>query len=82
MSEKVVRRPDPEPLETNDVRTVAVGTLAWAVGLVVLLVLSVTDAVQVRGWWLVMCGCGIALGLFGLRYVSRRQAALRTTADT
>ncbi|MEO6206199.1 MAG: hypothetical protein ABIO67_12595 [Mycobacteriales bacterium] len=30
------RRPDPEPLETDDVRLVAVGTGLWAVALVVL----------------------------------------------
>jgi hypothetical protein len=70
------RHPDPPPLETDDVTTVAVGTLLWAVGLVVLVVLRLTGATRVEDWWLVMCLCGIALGLIGIRYCSRRQAAL------
>ncbi len=70
------RRPDPPPLESNDVRAVAAGTAAWAVGLVVLIVLRVTDAARVETWWLVMCGYGLLLGLVGVRYCQRRHAAI------
>jgi hypothetical protein len=70
------RRPDPPPLETDDVRAVAVGTAAWAAGLVVLGVLRLAGVDGVRGWWLVMCGWGIVLGLLGVRYCQRRQAAI------
>lgn len=66
------RRPDPPPLETDDTKVVKAGTALWAAALVVLLVLRVTDAVDVRDWWLGMCAYGIALGLFGVRYISRR----------
>lgn len=69
------RRPDPAPLETNDVAIVAAGTLAWAVGLVVLLVLKATGA-GVHDWWWQMCAMGAALGLLGVRYCRRRQARL------
>ncbi len=68
-------RPDPPPLETDDVKVVAAGTAAWALALVVLAVLKATGE-DVRWWWLGMCGYGIALGLFGIRYCRRRHAAI------
>jgi hypothetical protein len=69
-------RPDPPPLETDDVRTVTVGTAAWAVALVVLVVLRLADVTRVEGWWIAMCACGLALGLAGIRYCQRRRAAI------
>ena len=57
-------------------KVVAIGTMLWALGLCVLLLLLVTEAAEVRGWWLAMCGYGIALGLFGVRYCQRRRAAI------
>ena len=68
------RRPDPPPLETNDVAIVAGGTALWAVALVVLLVLRVTDH-EVHDWWLEMCAAGVLLGLVGVRYCRRRRTA-------
>ncbi len=76
MSPRAASRPEPLPLETNDVPTVLLGTVAWAVALLVLLVLLVVDVTEVRGWWLGMCGYGIALGLVGTRTCQRRQAVL------
>lgn len=70
------RRPDPPPLETNDVRTVAVGTAAWALALVVLGVLRLTGATRVETWWLAMAACGAVLGLAGVQYCRRRRAAI------
>lgn len=69
------RRPDPPPLETDDVRIVAAGTGLWALALVVLAVLRLAG-VDVRDWWLVMCGAGALLGLVGVRYCARRRDAL------
>jgi hypothetical protein len=69
-------RPDPPPLETDDVRTVAVGTGLWGAALVVLVVLRLTDAVRVETWWMVMCACGLALGIAGVWYCRRRRAAI------
>ncbi len=80
MPSRRIARPDPPPLETDDVRLVAVGTAAWVLALLVLLVLAATDAVDVRGWWLGMCGYGIALGVFGVRYCQRRRAAIARDA--
>ncbi|MEV0148709.1 MULTISPECIES: DUF2530 domain-containing protein [unclassified Nonomuraea] len=62
-------RPDPEPIETNDVATIAVGTGLWAVALVVLLVLRPGPEHQ---WWIWTCAVGAFLGLLGLWYVHRR----------
>lgn len=71
----LAQRPDPEPLETDDVKIVAGGTALWAVALLVLLALKSTGT-QVHGWWLVMCLAGIALGLLGVRYCGRRKRAV------
>ena len=69
------RRADPEPLETNDVVITAGGAALWALALVVLLVLKATGS-DVHDWWLGMCAYGMALGLFGVRFVRRRQRAI------
>lgn len=70
------RRPDPLPLETDDARLVAVGTAVWACAFFVLLVLRLTDATRVEGWWMQMCLYGVALGVVGTLYCRRRQAAI------
>lgn len=74
------RRPDPPPLATNDGLVVLIGTCLWAGALLILAVLELTDATDVPGWWLAMCGYGIALGVFGLYYVRRRHEAIARDA--
>jgi hypothetical protein len=74
------RRPDPPPLETNDVAIVAGGTALWAVAGLVLLVARLLGA-GVHTWWIVMCACGAALGLVGVRYCARRRDAIARDAD-
>ena len=70
------RKPEPPPpLETDDVRIVAAGAALWALALVVLAVAEVAGA-AVHTWWLVMCGCGVLLGLVGVWYCQRRGAAI------
>jgi hypothetical protein len=69
------RRPDPPPLETDDVRIVAGGTVLWAVAFVVLLALRLTDH-EIHAWWIEMCAAGALLGLVGVRYCVRRRNAL------
>lgn len=76
MAERAPRHPDPEPMQTDDERVVLIGTVGWVLALVVLVVLRVTGATDVQDWWLGMCGYGIALGLFGMRYCQRRHAAI------
>ncbi|TDD59839.1 DUF2530 domain-containing protein [Actinomadura rubrisoli] len=65
------RLPDPPPMQTNDVRIAAAGTLAWAVALVVLLLVGLPSDDR---WWLWVCVAGIAIGLFGTWYTPRLQA--------
>jgi H+/Cl- antiporter ClcA len=64
------RRPDPPPLQTNDVLVVAVGTVAWAAVLVVLLVIGLDETDR---WWLWVCAAGIVGGLFAMWYIPRLQ---------
>jgi uncharacterized membrane protein YecN with MAPEG domain len=69
------RRPDPPPLETDDVAIIAAGTAAWFVALVVVLVLSLAGR-DVHDWWIWMCAAGAILGLVGVSYCVRRRNAL------
>ncbi|HEX6468792.1 MAG TPA: DUF2530 domain-containing protein [Streptosporangiaceae bacterium] len=62
------RRPEPPPLQTNDVLIAIVGTGAWAVALVVLLIVGLPAADR---WWLWVCAVGIGIGLFGIWYIPR-----------
>ena len=75
------KRPDPAPLESNDVAIVAGGTALWALALVVLLVLKVSGT-EVHSWWLVMCAEGALLGLVGVRYCWRRRTAVARDHST
>jgi len=72
---KQPKRPDPEPLETDDVTIVAAGGLLWLVALGVLVILRIAG-VDVPAWWIVMCACGAALGAVGVRYCQRRRDAI------
>jgi hypothetical protein len=64
------QRPDPPPLETNDVRIAAVGAGAWAIALIALLLIGLPAADR---WWLWVCVTGIVCGLFGTWYIPRLQ---------
>jgi hypothetical protein len=72
----VERRPDPPPLETNDLAVISGGTALWAVALLVLLVVKWAGG-DVHDWWWQMCAAGALLGLYGVRYCRRRRARLR-----
>ncbi|MQY09834.1 DUF2530 domain-containing protein [Actinomadura macrotermitis] len=65
------RRPDPPPLQTSDVRIALAGTAAWAVALVVLLLLDLPGRDR---WWLWVCVSGIVIGLFASWYTPRLQS--------
>ena len=71
------RRPAPEPIESDDVLVVTVGTALWAVGLVVTLVLHDRLSEHGNGDWVWIMAAGLFLGLVGIRYVRRRRTALR-----
>ena len=71
----------PPPLEANDQLVTAVFTAAWAVALVVLLLVR-NDIHPADRWWIWTAAAGLGLGLFGLAYLphlkrSRQRAATR-----
>lgn len=70
---KVARRPDPEPLETDDRPVVLVGIGLWVLAFVVLVIFFRADLRHHDAtWWLWSCVIGVALGLYGLRFAARR----------
>jgi hypothetical protein len=77
----VERKPDPAPLEVDDVLIISVGTALWAVALVVVLVLKALGT-DIHDWWWQMCACGAGLGLFGVRYCRRRKARISGEAGS
>ncbi|SEG92390.1 Protein of unknown function [Thermomonospora echinospora] len=76
------RRPDPPPLRTDDRLIAAVGSAAWAIALVVLLIVGLPEHDR---WWLWVCATGIAIGGFGYWYLPRlhrgRAAAVQRRTD-
>lgn len=66
------RRPDPAPLPTDDRRVVLVGTAIWAALFVVALIARPALVDRGHGWWVWTPLVGVALGLYGLRYLRRR----------
>lgn len=65
------RRPDPEPLPTDDRVPVLAGMVAWAVLLAAFLLTRGRLIGAGRGWWVWVPVAGLVLGVLGLRYVSR-----------
>jgi hypothetical protein len=64
-------------METDDRPVVLVGIAVWVVTFVVLVVFFRDDLRRHHTeWWLWSCGIGVLFGLYGLRFVSRRQQAI------
>jgi hypothetical protein len=72
-------RPAPPPLEANDELVTAIFTAAWAVALVVLLILR-NQIPPAERWWIWTCVAGVAMGLFALWYVPRMKRARARSA--
>jgi hypothetical protein len=64
------RRPEPPPLQTNDVLLAVLGTAAWAIALVVLVLVGLPKADR---WWQWVCVAGIGIGLFAIWFVPRQR---------
>lgn len=78
------RQPDPEVHESDYRVPAAIGTVAWAIALVVLLVVG--DGLPAsEQWWIGVCVTGIALGVFGFLYIPylfrKRDGAAARAAD-
>ena len=63
-------------LDVDGVRTVAVGTVLWAITFVVLALFRDDLDAQGVGWWLWTCLAGVGLGLLGLEYTRKRRDAI------
>jgi hypothetical protein len=70
------RRPDPEPLEADDVAIVTAGTVLWALALLASLIFHDRLANGGNENWTWIFLAGTFLGLIGVRYVRRRRAAI------
>lgn len=70
-----------EPVDVDGVGAITYGTIAWAVGVVVCLVLRQQLADAGRGWWLWVCVAGALLGVAGIWFVRRRAAVYRARAQ-
>ncbi|MDT3445006.1 MULTISPECIES: DUF2530 domain-containing protein [unclassified Pseudofrankia] len=70
------------PLSHDGVGSVAVGTVAWLVALIIMLPFA--DDLRADGhlWWLATAACGVGLGLLGLVIVIRRRNRLRHAGQT
>ena len=67
------RRPDPAPARTDARKAYFVGSVAWLVALVVVLVFRAELAANGLGWWLWCAIIGLGLGLIGLVVVQFRR---------
>jgi hypothetical protein len=75
-----VRYPSPPALEANDRLVTIAGTAAWAVALVVLLVLR--DRIPAgQRWWIWTCATGVVMGLFALWFVPRVKRGRARSAE-
>ncbi|MCD0447681.1 DUF2530 domain-containing protein [Actinocorallia sp. API 0066] len=70
--------PQPEPIETNNVRVAAVGTAAWVVAFVVLLAVGLPEDAH---WWLWVCVTGTVIGVFACLYLPRFERKREPHAD-
>jgi Na+/melibiose symporter-like transporter len=85
------QQPAPPPLEANDRRVTIVGTVAWAIALVVVVALYGRIPASDR-WWVWTCVAGVCMGLFALWYVpyfkrararkAQRRAEIQAAAAT
>lgn len=67
------RRPDPEPVKTDDRKAMLVGIALWLVALAVLLVMLPQLLASGMTRWLWTCVAGIGLGMLGILYTHQRQ---------
>jgi hypothetical protein len=67
------RKPDPQPVKTDDRKVVLVGLVLWLLALVGLLIFVRPLLDGGNGFWLWTVVVGIAIGLMGLVYTTWRQ---------
>lgn len=65
-------------MQTDDRLVAAAGTAAWAVALVVLLIV---DLPKDDRWWIWVCVAGMAIGAFAYWYVPRLNSGRAAAAE-
>lgn len=71
------RRPNPDPVRTDDRAAIVAGLALWAIAAVVLLIFMKPLLASGHGWWLWTCIGGIGIGFGGLVYTHRREQRQR-----
>ncbi len=66
------RRPSPAPVKTDDRAAFLVGSVAWLVALVTIVLFAAPLTAAGNGWWLWIAVTGVALGIIGLLYTHLR----------
>jgi hypothetical protein len=72
---KPARRPDPPPLEIDESKVIAIGSAAWVISLIVMLIFYGKLEDNDREWWIWTAVAGLGLGLWGWVLVRRRVEA-------
>jgi hypothetical protein len=67
------RRPDPEPVKSDDRKAVLVGLVLWLLALAGLVLFLTPVLASGHGWWLWTGLCGLGLGLVLLVFAHRKQ---------
>jgi fatty acid desaturase len=67
------RRPNPEPLQTDDRKAVLTGLVLWLVALAGLVLFLPVVLDGGHGWWLWTAVIGLGLGLVLLVFAHRKQ---------
>jgi len=68
------RKPDPEPVKTDDRTAIAVGTGVWIVLLAIVVALRPQLEAIGAAWWLWACVIGVGRGAVGLLVFRRRRS--------
>jgi Protein of unknown function (DUF2530) len=70
-----------KPLDLDAVRTVQVGTIAWAIALIVLLPFHSRLAAADHTWWLWTCVVGLLLGFAGVAFTTNRRRKIQARSS-
>lgn len=66
-----------KPMDVDGVNAAIAGTVLFAIGLVVCLLLRTSLAEHDATWWIWVCVAGAAGGILGVIYTTRRRAVYR-----
>lgn len=81
MPESARAADDVTPLDVDGVLAMIVGTVVWAVALVVALLLRDRLTAAGNGWWIWVAFAGVLLGIPGIAYTVRRRDVYRRARE-